>query len=65
MTSGSINNSVPNLTKIVKQTGVPILSVDYTLPPSARAPVQDIEGYAGLNCPVENKAFEIDSERLG
>jgi acetyl esterase/lipase len=49
MTSGSVDDSIPDLKKIVARTGVPIFSVDYTLAPTARAPTQVIEGYAALN----------------
>jgi len=65
MPSGSVNNSVPKLTKIVEETGVPILSVDYTLVPTAGVPIQVVEWYATSNCLVENREFGIDPKTIG
>jgi len=65
MTSGSVDDSIPDLKKIVAKTGVPTFWVDYTLAPTARAPMQVIEGYAALNYLVENRDFGIDPKRIG
>jgi len=64
-TSGSVDDSIPGLKKIVAKTGVPKLSVDYSLAPTARAPMQVIGGLSALNYLVENREFGIDPKRSG
>lgn len=61
----SVDMVIPTIEELVRNTGVPILAIDYQLAPEARAPTQVLEAYAGLTYLVHHaREFGIDPKRI-